>query len=896
MPLRDRAFRALMHLYPRHFRERFLDEMIEFYHARQREQRHRYGWRGGVRLWLHLLADVACTAPREHLRALLADPVHSAHSARELPWASPEYPQETHPMDALKQDVRYALRTLRRNPAFAVIAALTLALGIGANTAIFSVVHAVLIRPLPWPDADRLVIVWGTQADGQRTGVVYLDYRDWAARARSFEELGVLRGQSVNLTGGEQPDRVIGSFVTASTLRALGATASQGRLITDVESEIATRQPVAVIGEAMWRTRFGARPDMLGRTLVLNGQPFTVVGIMRAGFEAPLGTPDVWMPIGYYPNRGDLDTRGRPGVLVVGRLRPGATVAGAQAELDAAARELATQHPATNAGTGAAVRPLKEEIVGDTRTPLYVVLGAVAVVMLIACANVANLNLARASARRRELSVRAALGAGRHRLVRQLLTESVILALAGGALGIGLAVAGVRWFARIVPDLLPVYGAIALSWPVLGFAAVVTGVAAVLFGVAPAWQGSRARLQDTLTVRGESGAMRLMGRRVIVAGEIALCVVLLVSAGLLTRSLYALSKVHPGFNPDGLLTLQFRLPPATYDSEAKIAQMFARATAEIRAVPGVQGAALVRATPLNGNGDRLPFALRGAAAGEPLPHANTNVVTPGYFAVMEIPRLAGRDFSDADRAGTMPVAIINERLARRVRGSPIGQQIRIVGMDAPEWLTIVGVVGSTKQFTLNEAPMDQVYVPHAQRPMIFTEAVIRTEGDPMAMAESVRQAIWRVDPDQPVWGVRPVSRSIDRALTSRRFTMRLLALFAVVAVTLAVIGVYGVMSYLVARRTQEMGVRMALGARPTQVVGMVLRQGAGTIAIALVAGTGAAYAASRFLESQLYGVQRADLATYAAAPLILGAVALLACWLPARRASRGDPVVALRAD
>ena len=886
----DRAFRALMHLYPRRFRDRFLEEMVEFYHARRLEQRHRYGWRGSVRLWLHLVADVLMTAPIEHVRAV------TASSARDLPWASPEYPQETHPMDALRQDIRFAFRTLARNPAFAVVAALTLALGIGANTAIFSVVHAVLIRPLPWADSDRLVLIHGTREDAQRGGVVYLDYRDWRAQSSAFEEMGVIRGQSVNLTGGETPDRVIGSFVTAGTLRALGATTLQGRLITDEESEVATRQPVAVIGEPMWRTRFGSRPDIIGRSLILNGQPFTVVGIMRAGFDAPLGTPDVWMPIGYYPNRGDLDTRGRPGVLVLGKLRPNVTVASAQAELDAVTRRIAALHPATNAGLGAAVRPLKEEIVGETRTSLLVVLGAVAAVMLIACANVANLNLARAASRRRELSVRAALGAGRHRLVRQLLTESLVLSLLGGVLGLAIAVTGVRWFARVVPDLLPVFGAITLSWPVLGFGAAVTIAAAVVFGIAPAWQASRARLGDALTVRGGE-ALRLAGRRLIVSAEIALCVVLLVCAGLLTRSLVELANVHPGFDPQGLLTMQFRLPAAKYDSEEKIAAMFERTVAEIRAVPGVRGAALVRATPLNGNGERVPYALHGdATPAERLPVAHVNIVTPGYFETMRIGRLSGRDFSADDRRGGMRVAIINEQLARRFTGSPIGQQLRLMDGDAPEWLTIVGVVGDARHFSLNERPLDQVYVPHFQVPLIFTEVVVRGAGDPMTLAEPVKQAIWRVDPDQPVWRIRPVTRSIDGALTSRRFTMRLLALFAIVAVTLATIGVYGVMSYMVARRTREMGVRIALGARPTQVVGMVLRQGGATIAVALVVGLAAASGASRLLESQLYGVQRADLLTFTAAPVLLGAVALLACWIPARRASRVDPVVALRAD
>ena len=887
----DRAFRALMHLYPRRFRERFLEEMVEFYHARRREQRHRYGWRGGARLWLHLVADVCVSAPLEHLRAL------GARTARDLPWAAPDYPHETRPMEALAQDVRYALRTLVRNPGFAVVAALTLALGIGANTAIFSVVHAVLLRPLPWPDSDRLVLVQQTREGAPQRGVVYLDFKDWQTQSSSFEEMGVIRGQSVNLTGGDSPQRVIGSFVTAGVFRAAGASTLQGRLISDEESEVATRQPVAVLSEPMWRARLGARPDVVGSTLVLNGQPFTVVGIMREGFHMPLGTPEVWMPIGYYPNRGDLDTRGRAGVTVVAKLRAGATAEAAQSELAGIARRIAEQHPVTNAGLGVALRTLQDEIVGDSRTPLFVVLGAVGAVLLIACANVANLNLARAAARRRELSVRAALGAGRQRLVRQLLTESVVLSLVGGLLGVAIAVAGVHWFSLVVPNLLPVYGEITLSLPVLGFAAAVTLAAAILFGVAPAWQASRTRVQETLTVRTEVGGARLAGRRVIIAAQIALCVVLLVSAGLLTRSMMALASVNPGFNPEGLLTMQFRLPPTKYDSEAKIAQMFERTVAEIRAVPGVQKAALVRATPLNGNGERIPFAMPGDATPEPqLPQAHVNIVTPGYFETVEIPRLTGRDFTPEDRAGSMPVAIINQQLARRFTSSPIGQQIRLMDGDEPRLLTIVGVVGTARHFGLNEAPLEQVYLPHNQKPLIFTEVVVRGVGDPMSLGPAVQQAIWRVDRDQPVWGMRPVTQSIQGALTSRTFTMRLLGLFAVVALLLATIGVYGVMSYMVARRTQEMGVRIALGARPTQVVGMIVQEGTVTVGVALAVGLAAAYGTSRLLETQLYGVQRGDLLTYVLAAGVLGAIALLACYLPARRASRVDPVIALRAD
>jgi putative ABC transport system permease protein len=891
----ERVFRALLRLYPRRFRDRFMDEMVDFFRARRDEQRHRYGARGIARLWMHLVADIAVNAPLQHMRAL------RPLSAHDLPWASPEYPQETHPMDTLRQDLRYALRSLVRHPAFAIVAGLTLALGIGANTAIFSVVDAVLLRPLPWPDSDRLVIVYGTRGENQQGGVAYPDYLDWREQNRSFDALGIIRGQSINLTGRESPDRLFGTFVTASALRMLGASALHGRLFSDAETEVATKEPVAVVNESAWRTRFGSRTDLVGATLVLNGQPFTVVGIMRPGFEQPLGTPDVWLPLGYYPNRGDLETRGRGGVLAFGKLKPMVSIKRAQDDLDVITARLATLHPATNAGVGANVSSLREEIVGPSRTPLLVVLGAVTTVLLIACANVANLQLARATARRRVLSVRAALGAGRSRLMRQLLTESFVLSVVGGLAGLGIAYLGVRWLAAVVPLQVVLFGEISLSGGVLLFAALLTLGTGIVFGIAPAWQASRSQLQETLTVRGESAVVKLGARSALVVGQIALCVVLLVCAGLLTRSLIAISQVRPGFDADRLLTLQFRLPPTKYDSEEKIAGMFTRTIAEIRSVPGVEAAALARATPLNGNGEQVTYALQGSDVTDAakLPQAHRNIVSPGYFETMRIPRLDGRDFTEADRLGTSPVVIVNEQLARKVapRGSAVGKQVQVSFADEPIWATIVGVVGNAKHFRLNEMQRDQVYMSVGQLPLIFTEVVVRTTSeDPMTVANAVRGAIWRVDRDQPVWRIRPVTQSIEGQLGARKFTMRLLASFAILAVVLATIGVYGVMSYAVARRTQEMGIRMALGARATQVVGMILKQGMRTVALAVAIGLVAALFATRVLETQLFGIERTDPITFAVVSLGLAGIALLACYLPARRASKVDPLVALRAD
>ena len=889
----------LLLLYPPSFRIRFGGEMVAFFNARREEVRHRGGRSGSFRFWRHLLLDVLLTAPLEWWRALRSTAPPLAEP--DVPWASPFYLDREDSMDALRQDIRFAFRTLRARPTFTLIAVLTLALGIGATTAIFSVVDAVLLRPLPWPDSDRLVLVWGARGTARQNGVVYLDYLDWRAQTRSFEELGVVRGQSVNLTGGDQPDRVIGSFVTASVFRMLGETPAQGRFFTDAETEVGTKEAVAVISDGFWHGRLGGRAGVVGSTLVLNGQPFTVIGIRKPNATEPLGTPDVAMPIGYYPNQGDLDHRGQPGVLVLGKVKQGVGIDRAQADLDAVTRRLAGLYPATNAGVGANVEPVSDLVVGPVRTPMLIVLAAVGLVLLIACANVANLQLARAAARRRELSVRTALGAGRPRLVRQLLTESIVLSLAGGALGVLLAKWGVTALGANLAAQLPVQGAITLDTSVLLFAAAVTLATGILFGSAPAWQYSRADVHEALSARGDApvGGRRMRLRSALVIGQIALSVVLLVSAGLLTRSLVALARVQPGFDPAHTLTLQFRLPVAKYKTEQQIADMFTRAIGEIRSVPGVENAALVRATPLNGNGESFPYALADKPIADPqaLPTAQVNVVSPGYFATLRIPRLAGRDFTTQDRSGTTPVAIVNDQLARRAwpNESALGKRIRIGGPESP-WATIVGVVGTVKHFQLSEDPLDQAYISYLQRSLIFTEVVVRTAGDPTALANAIRAAVWRVDSDQPVWRVRTMDRVLEEARGGPKLIVSLMAAFAILSLVLAAVGVYGVMSYSVARRTHEVGIRIALGAGRRHVLGMVLREGMHTIGLAVALGLLVAAGASRLLESQLFGVSAMDPVTFAAVPLLLAFVALAACYLPARRASRVDPIVALRSE
>jgi putative ABC transport system permease protein len=626
-----------------------------------------------------------------------------------------------------------------------VVALITFALGIGANTAIFSVVNAVLIRPLPYVDPGRLMLIQGTQGAQTGQGVVYADFVDWRARNHSFSEMGVFRGQSLTLTGGDTPERLIGSFVDAGFLRAIGARTSRGRLFTDAETEPATKQPVAFLSYEYWQTHFGGAPDILGRTMVLNGTAFTIVGVAAPNMPVPLGAPDVSVPIGYYPNAHGLD-RGTRGVFVIGRLAPGVTIDAARQDLGRISKQLEREYPTTNAGTGAQVTSLREFTIAGIRDRLLIMLGAVVVVLLIACANVANLQLARGASRARELSVRAALGAGRGRIAQQLLTENVVLSVVGGVAGLGLGVALTKALAALIGPQLPVDAMdIRVDVTVLAFTLAIAVGTGLLFGLAPAWQASRADVNEMLRSRSRIGASTRT-RNALAVVQLALSLALLSSAGLLTRSLIALERVDPGFDASHLLTAQFRLPAVKYDSPEKIAAMFDRTVTELRSVPGVEAAALVRASPFSQNGESFPVNVEGKPALSPgdAPQMQLNTVTPGYFATMRIPVRLGRDFTATDRAGTLPVIVVNKAFADAMwpNQSPIGKRVRVGSND---WLTIVGEVGDTKHYTLNETQLLQGYVPHAQRPQVFTSIVVRTRGNPLDLAKAVREAVWRVD-------------------------------------------------------------------------------------------------------------------------------------------------------
>jgi putative ABC transport system permease protein len=804
-------------------------------------------------------------------------------------------------MDSLLQDLRYAVRTLGERPGFAVVAALTIALGVGGTTAMFGVVDAVLLRPLPYAEPDRLVMVWTRTPGGPQAAASWPEFVDWREQNHSFADMAAWRGQSVNLTGGAEPERVIGAFVSDRFFPLLGARAVLGRTFTPAETDPATAQPVAVLGYGLWQRRFGGDPGILGRSLVLNGQSHTVVGVLGPEFDggnAPasgwfMGS-DVFLPVSYFPNKKGL-TRGETEILVIGRLRPEVSLTQARTDMEVVARRLEQAYPDTHAGRGVEIVPLHEQIVGSYRPALFVLLGAVGLVLLIACANVANLLLARASRRRRELAVRAALGAGRSRLLRQLLTESALLALLGGGLGLVLGHWGLALLMSVAPSgVIP--ASTGVDGRVMAFALVLTAATGICFGLVPAVQASRPDLDGVLKEagRGGSGAAGHRFRDALVVAEVTLSLVLLVGAGLLLRSAVALQHANLGFRPDHVLTAEFRLPPAKYPEPRAIAAFFRQTLERLRAVPGIESAALVRAVPFSGNGGSTTYQVEGQP--EPPkgrePMAQLNIVSTGYFRTMGIPQLEGRDFDEHDTPDVPAVAVVNDTMARQVWPGvdPIGRRVRL--RDAG-WVTVVGVVGDVRHSGPSEPPQPQVYTTHEQDARIFACVVARTAGDPMGMAAPMRAALWSVDKDQPVWKVRAMEDLVTGARGTARAMSLLVGVFAAVALALAAVGIYGVMAYAVSQRTREIGIRMALGAASGRVLRLVVGRALLLTGIAIVIGAAGATALARLLGTLLFGVGPADPFTFATAALALALVGTLAAYLPARRAARIDPVRAL---
>jgi len=795
------------------------------------------------------------------------------------------------------QDVRYALRSLRRHPVFAITAILTLALGIGANTAIFSAVYGVLLRPLPYPEPDRLLTVWGHHASIGRETASLPDFLDWR-QARSFSGMAARANATYTVTGTGEPQVVSGALVSPNYFRVLGAPVPQGRDFRDEEERGAAR--VAVLSEGYWRRAYGGRADVVGRQITLNGIPYTIVGAGARGLAVPEDV-DIWTPL-------QIDTtlgRRNDFLQVLGRLAPGATPETAATELATIARRLEAEYPNSNAGWGVELIGLRERIVGEIRPALLVFMGAVGLVLLIVCANVANLMLARVAAREREVTIRAALGASRRRLVRQLLTESVLLGLVGGVLGLGLAVWGVSALRSLDPGTLPRLNEVRLDGRALAFALVLSVSTGLLFGVVPALRVLGFDLRGGLAEGGRalSGARAATrARTALVLAEVALASVLLVGAALLLRSFVGLQRVDPGFTTHGILTARVTLPRVRYEDPARQVAFADALLQRAQALPGVSSAALGAAAPVD---EGLPYwAISLAGVDQPPPEVVQDAVvyrsSPEYFHTFGLPLIGGRLFEASDRSESAPVAIVSQSLARRYwpGRNPLGSRITFGDPNdsTTTWMTVVGIVGDVRQEGAVSPAYPQIYVPFAQVSGRSMVVALRTAGDPLALAPALKQALAGIDPNLALSRVTTMDQRLAGTLARPRVNALLLAAFAVTALILAALGIYGVIAYSVVQRTRELGIRVALGARAEDVLGMVMRQGLTPVLIGLAIGLGAAALGSRVLRSLLYGVAATDLATYAAVAAFLAAVAVAASYVPARRAARSDPMTALRTE
>lgn len=812
-------------------------------------------------------------------------------------------------MDTLLQDLRYGYRMLLKNPGSTAVAVVALALGIGANSAIFSVVNGVLLRPLRYKDPERLVILWKTNPGKgiPQFLVAPHDFKDWVEQNRVFDSIAALRPRPGVLTGGETPERVETAWVSPSLFPLLGARASLGRTFLP-EEEQPGHNRVMVLSYGLWQRRFGGDPKILGKALTMDGGSYAVVGVMDREFHLPDTPAELWAP--YALDAKELG-QGRAYTLkVIGHLKAGVTLEQAGDDMRAIARRQEEQYPDFNAGWSVKLVPLQEQLVGDIRPTLLVLLGAVVFVLLIACANVANLLLARAGTREREIAIRTALGAGPLRVIRQLLTESVLLGVAGGAVGLLLAYWGVSALVALAPANIPRLQEITMDGRVLAFTALISVVTGIIFGLAPALSAARTDLNTTLKTAGRSGmasAQRRLARSLLVVGEVASSLVLVIGAGLLIRSFLRLQQVNPGFRPDHVLTMQLTLPAARY-SGLRVALFYKQLLERVRALPGVQVASVARNVPLSGSDPSLNFVKEHAPAvsSAEQPRARYRAASEDYFAAMGIPLIQGRYFerSDAERAPS--VAIINETMARRFwpgpegAPGPIGKRLK-AGFDESPWSTIVGVVGDVRHAGLDAEAAAEMYYPYLQVPealMNFVEGamtlVVRTAGDPSAMVGAVRNEVRQLDADLPVFNVKTMQEMVRGTVAQPRFRTLLLGIFASVALVLAAVGLYGVMAYSVTQRTNELGIRMALGAQKSDVLKLVVRQGVRLAVAGVALGVVVAFGLMRVISNLLYGVNAADPLTFLATSLLLIVVALVASYIPARRATQIDPLIALR--
>jgi len=802
--------------------------------------------------------------------------------------------------DSFLQDLRYGARMLRKNPGFTAVAVLTLALGIGANTAMFSVINAVLLRPLPYTNPQQLLVLQELSPSVGVHSPSYPDFLDWRKQSKTMPQMAALNNRSFNLSGVAQPENINGYAVSPNCLSLFGVRPILGRDFLPSEETPGTA-PVAILSYALWQSHFGADPNISGKNLTLDGQTFAIVGVLPPNIRF-LDQTDLLAPIGVWA--GEMMNRGDRGDMAgIGRLAPGASVAQARAEMDTIAANLRKEYP-INAGISVSVTPLRVELAGDARPAILVLFGAVVFVLLIACVNVANLFLARSAARAREIAVRQACGASSQRLVRQMLTESFVLAVFGGGLGIAAGALGIQGLRRLVPTNILQGAVITMDRGVLLFSAAMVVLVAVAFGLAPAWQASQPRVHETLKEGGRSstsGAQQNRLRSALVIAETALALVLLVGAGLMMKSMYRLLQVNPGFRPERVLTMEIDLRTAQYSKPEASLAFWHQVLDRVRVLPGVEAAALGTVVPLTGDHSRADVTIEGMATPEPgkYPHPDYHSVSAGYLDALTIPLLRGRNFAAADTKTAPPVALVNYTMAHRFwpNGDAIGKRLRFghpEWKDDFPWITVVGVVGDTKLYGLSNPSRLELYLPYEQSPTTEMSLVLRSSVNPASLTSAVREAVLAIDKDQPVADVNTMTQLVNNSVATPRITLVLLGLFSALALVLAAIGTYGVIAYSVQQRTHELGIRLALGAQRRDVMRLVLAHGMKLAGIGIAIGVAAAFGLTRLMASLLFGTGASDPIAFSAASIVLLLVAVAACCIPARRAMRLDPMVALR--
>lgn len=816
----------------------------------------------------------------------------------------------------LWQDIRYAVRMLVKNPGVTIIVIVTLALGIGANTAIFSVVNAVLIRPLPYPESERLVFLNEKSPVLDEMSISYPNFLDWREHNQTFEKMGVYNRASYNLTGAGEAERIITGQMSADLFSVLRVNPLHGRVYTN-EEDNPGGTPVVLLSYGLWQRRFGGQTSILNQAITLNGRSYTVIGVMPQSFLYP-SRVEMWVPVGQLSDQPSWKNRGNhPGLYGVARLKPGATFEQAEADMNNIAANLEKQYPDTNTANRVRLRPLLEIFVVDVRRALWVIFGAVGFVLLIACANIANILLARATARKKEMAIRTAVGASRWRIARQLLTESVLLSLIGGTIGLFLARWGVDLILYVSPNAIPRSREIGLDWTVLAFTVGISFLTGILFGLIPAIQAGDVDVHETLKESGRGTSGRQWLRSSLVVVEVATTLVLLIGAGLMIRSFYLLQKVNPGFSHEHLTSFSVSLPQKKYANEEARASFYNRLLENIRALPGIESAAAASGLPLGNNGWQTSFVIDGQPAPprEQIPLMEACLVSPDYFKAMNIPVLRGRVFSDRDDrshlvgkdlsklnenqrsiAGVNKI-VIDEEFAKRhwPNEDPVGKRVKLgTAADAP-LLEVLGVVGRVKMESLNQnSNRVQGYFAFNQNPSGGMTVIIKGASDPNQLISSIRGAVKSLDPDQPIYNPRTMDEIRAESVAPERLNLTLLSLFAGIALVLAIVGIYGVMSYSVTQRTHEIGIRMAIGARPVDVFKMILGGGMKLALIGVALGLAGAFALTRLMATMLFGVAPTDAVTFGGISILLVTVALLACYLPGRKATKVEPTISLR--